>query len=117
MSDKGLTISEAKAYANDRGKLGHAIESLLRHDGWKIFVSLYNQRKKGVKDKTDYASIEDFRADRRALEIIDGIIDEMPGFIEDATDAQNLLKKLTEAENQTPISLLLENEDEQASEA
>lgn len=118
MSNKGfkLDIDRAKSFSDDAAQIGTAVESLLKHSGWQVFLALFENKKREILKKEDYVSLEDFRADRSALKIVQGIFDLMPTYIEDATEAQLLLKKLTEAENQTPISLMLGDEDDDARE-
>lgn len=86
-----LDISKIKEYAQNASRVGSAIESLRRHDGWQIFLALYKRRKETIKETNDYADITDFRADRKALDIIDEIFTEMEGFISDADEATKQL--------------------------
>lgn len=114
MADKGFKfdVARAKTFSDNAGQIANAVESLLRHSGWQVFLALFENKKREILAKDDYANLEDFHADRRALKIVQEMFNQMPGYIEDAESAQLLLKKLTAAENQTPISLMLGDEED-----
>lgn len=111
MTDTGftLTVEEAKQHAADTGKIAKGVEQLLASDGWKIFTALYLLKRQEIHSKDDYPNIESFRGDRAALKIVEGLLDEMKGYIEDATAAAAVLQKViaSQAEDQTPTSILL----------
>lgn len=113
MSDQGDTMSveEAANYAADTAKLADVVAALEKSQGWRVFMALFKQREREIKDRSDYASLEDFKADRRAIEIVHDIIGEFSKFSDDATSANDLLTKLTQAETQTPDAMLLGGED------
>lgn len=107
-----IDAAKAKEYANDMQKVASAVESLQKHDGWKIFLALFVTKKIEIKDREDYDSLEDFRADRRAIGIVEDIIGTFDGYREDATQARTLFDKLADAENQTPTSISLGQDNE-----
>lgn len=79
-------------------KIASAVESMLKQDGWKIFMALYDREKKRIRAKDDYASLEDFKADRKAIDIVDSVLDTFEGYMEDAKAASLLLNALSAAE-------------------
>ena len=91
----GMNAEQLKVYAANADKIAVAIEALMKQDGWMIFMALYERRKQEIQEKDDYPSLEDFKADRRALDIVEGIIDSFKGYIQDATEAANTLAGLT----------------------
>lgn len=98
-----LSVEKAKEYAADTAKVATAVEQLFGSDGWKIFMARFERTRAEVEAKDDYASIEDFRSDRRALKIVDDLIAELGTYIDDASRALDLFTSLT-AEDQTPRS-------------
>lgn len=96
-----MSEERLKQYTASAGKISSAIQSIIRSDGWMIFLALYKRKKREIMDRDDYATIEEFKADRKAIEIVDGILDEFNGWIEDAEAAAVLLAGLT-GEESTP---------------
>ena len=80
-------IDSVESYKKHIQRVGGAIEALQKSEGWQILMKLYEQRKQEIKDKEDYATLEDFRADRRALEIVEGILVELDDFVSDAMES------------------------------
>lgn len=114
------TISREVLQSLSKGAidLGRTVESLTSHNGWKVFLALCETKRREVLEKEDYATIEDFHADRRALKIIKETIAELESFVEDADSAIDLLKKFeSKAVSQTPESILsVDGEEEVAAE-
>lgn len=90
-----MSTEQIKEYAANTGKISSSVESMLKHDGWAIFMALYERRKSDIKDKSDYASFEDFKADRAAIDIVDSILETFKGYIQDAQDAATMLSGLS----------------------
>lgn len=101
-----ITIGQARAYAEDTARVAGAVQALLKHDGWKTFIGLWTLRKFELRAKDDYASLEDFKADRRAIKLIEDLFGELETLTEDAETARSIFTKLTEAEDQTPETLV-----------
>ena len=102
-----MSPEKIKDYAISTGKIAAAVESMLRQDGWQIFMALYNRTKNEIKEKNDYASLEDFKADRKALDIVEGVLDVFKGYISDASDAATLLAGLSPEESPTDRGIML----------
>lgn len=99
-----ISSEKAAEYAADTMKVATAVASLFKQEGWQIFRALFEQKKQEVKDKDDYASLEDFKADRRALKTVEDMIGELASYIDDASRARDLFNKIIDAEGQTPRS-------------
>ena len=99
-----IPIEEAKAYAEDTGRVAEAVTQLEKSEGWKIFLSLFAQKKREIKDREDYPDIHAFKADRAAIGIVEDIIGTFQGYAEDASRAKDLFNKLSDAEGQTPTT-------------
>lgn len=98
-----MTADQAKAFAANRAAIAHAVESLQKHDGWKIFFALFEQEKKKIQEKSNYRTIQAFRSDRKAIKIVESIIGEFEGYRDDAAAAQDLLNDIiAQSDNQTP---------------
>lgn len=101
-----LDLAKIKEYANNASRVGGALEGLFKHEGWQIFLALYWRRKKDIQAKSDYDSLDAFRGDRKALEIIDELIEEMRGFIAEAGEAQAALVGIS-GEEAPPRGIML----------
>ena len=88
---EGLNAEQIRAYAASTEKIATAVESLVKTDGWHIFLALFEHRKQEIKDRSDYASLEEFHADRQAIDIVDGIISTFEGYVQDAKEAADTL--------------------------
>jgi hypothetical protein len=105
-----LPLETAQAYAADTAKAATAITAMLGSDGWAIFTAILADRKREVQERDDYATLEDFRTDRRALAIVADLIGGLETLVEDAKAAADLFTKLAGAEGQTPRSISLSTE-------
>lgn len=106
-----LDIDKMKHYAANASRVGSAIEALKRHDGWQIFLGLFQRRKREIQDRSDYPDdlqgLAQFKGDRKAVDLIEGIFAEMDGFVEDANSAQEALRGIsTEPEKPRGIMLI-----------
>lgn len=97
----GVSDAQIKEYAENTASLAGIVSQLVQSSGWQIFLALYELRKREIKNKSDYESFEDFKADRRALDIVDGIVQSFEDYQNDAKDAAEALLKLTGED--TPI--------------
>lgn len=102
-----MSPEKIKDYAASTGKIAAAVESMLRQDGWQIFMALYQRTKNEIKEKNDYPSLEDFKADRRAIDIVEGVLDTFRGYMQDAADAGTLLAGLSPEETPTDRGIML----------
>ena len=103
-----LSREQIEEYAASTEKIANAVSSLTRHDGWGIFLALVAREFDTIKEKADYEKLEDFKADRRAIEIVETIIETFKGYIEDAETAQTLLAGLRDGAPQDRGILLIE---------
>lgn len=102
-----ITIDRAKAYASDTSKIAGAIESMIKSDGWELFKAIWAREKRIILEKQDYTTIEEFKGDRKSLEHFDAILEKFEGYIADAVEAGETLKKLIEDNSQTPNKSVL----------
>lgn len=103
-----LDVDKLKPYTNDIGKIARAVESLIKTDGWQIFLAVWEKQKKEIMEKKDYETLEAFKADRGALDLFDQICDQFTKYITDAEEAEKLLTKtIREADGQTPRGILM----------
>lgn len=103
MEENGkINIDRLKAYAGDVGKVARDIEALIKSDGWQIFLALLEREKRDIKERTDYKTIEEFKAERKAIEVFDGIMEKFNEYISDASEADDLIIKITQDLSQTP---------------
>ena len=86
---------KVKAYAANIASLAQAIEQLEKSDGWAVFMALFQREKQIIYEKDNYDTLADFKGDRKAIEIVDGIIDIFKGYKQDASDAATLLTGLS----------------------
>ncbi len=105
-----MTDQKKKDYAVSSSKVASAIEALNRHDGWQIFLALYDRKKNQIKEKRDYATIEELKGDRIALDIVDELLEELLGYIKEAQDATDLLSTLEGEGGAAPRGIMLINE-------
>lgn len=98
-----ISVEKMQEYVGDVGKVAAAIEALFGSDGWHLFLARFEQRRREIEAKDDYATIDDFHADRRALKLVDELFNELTTYRDDAQRATDLLKSLT-AEDQNPRS-------------
>lgn len=105
-----ITKEEIEKYDGGIIDLGRTVESFISHNGWKILMAVFLLKEKEIKDKADYKSLEEFKADRKALKIVQGMIDEFNSYIDDSKEAIIRLNKLKEAESQTPDLLSVDGE-------
>ena len=103
-----LDHAKIKEYAAASSRIGSAIEALSKHDGWQIFIALYARKKNEIKERRDYEDIVEFRADRKALDIVDALFDEMEGFVTEAGEAAERLSQISPDEGQSRGIMLIE---------
>lgn len=120
MEENGrINTDQLRAYTGNVTKLASVIDSLIKSEGWQVFLALFEKEKKEIKEKEDYSTLEQFNADRKAIKIFENILDRMNGYSTDAKEAGELLTKITtEAEGQTPNkgSLMIDVIEEQGRE-
>lgn len=105
-----ITKEDIEKYAGGKIDLGRTVESFISHNGWKLLMAIFLSQERKIKDKADYKSLEEFKADRKALEIVQDMIDELNSSIDDSKEAIIQLNKLNQAESQTPDLLSVDGE-------
>jgi hypothetical protein len=95
-----------ETYKAAAARLGGAIEALERHDGWQIFLGLFHRRKQEIYSRSDYETLDEFKGDRKAIEIVQGIIEEMMTFKEDAEALTHALSTMNQGE-EVPRGIML----------
>ncbi len=102
MEDNGkINLDRLRPYASDVSKLASSVEQVIKTDGWQIFLALWEIEKREIYHKNDYPTIQDFKADRKAIELFESITERFTGYMADAMEADVLLKTLT-SDSQTP---------------
>lgn len=84
---------EGKAYNSAAISVGSAIESMIKSDGWSIFMALFERKQKEIQLRSDYESLEEFKADRKAIDIVHELVDITKTFKEDADSILDSMKK------------------------
>ncbi len=112
MQGKKNTISEEDVRKDAEGKLAFAriVEGFVKHKGFKMMLDTFGEKFSEIKNKSDYKTLEDFKADRKAIDIVHEMLEELFGHINDAELAADTLSKLKEAESQTPSLLSVDGE-------
>lgn len=105
---------QAAEYAASTTKISAAVVALMKQDGWQIFLATYAREKDLIKEKGDYATLEDFKADRRAIQIVDTIIETFKGYVDDAEAAAETLKRFAEDDLPTDRGIMLLDAQESA---
>lgn len=107
MMDGEETVEQAKEYQDAVLRLGQAVESLEKNEGWEVFLALFKRKKKEIEARSDYDSLEMFRADRGAIEIVEGILDELKTFKEDGQATADFIAAMAEGEEQPSRGIML----------
>lgn len=110
-----MDAGQLKAYSGNLSKLASVVESLVKSDGWCIFLAKWEKEKKAIHLK-DYKTFEEFKADRKAIEIFEGILEDFEGYISDAHEAQDLLTNNAENQTQSKGALMIDLIEEDAQE-
>lgn len=108
-SDK-INLTDFKKLQGQKIELGAKVQELVKSDGFKLLLALLYNSEKDIKDKVDYKTLEDFRADRKAIEIVRGWMAELDKMIQDGELAADQIQKLIESEDSTPSILSLDGE-------
>ena len=91
-----------RRHAEDKLKLANVVRQAKEGDAWELFLSLVRLKEIEITNRDDYATLEDFRADRAGLRFLRGVVAEFEGFADYADDALDMLGRLDAAEGQTP---------------
>ncbi len=110
METDNISKEELRKLLESRTALGGKVQDLLKHDGFLILKAVFENFVRDIKNKDNYLSLEDFRADRKAIEIVQGILEELKGFVNDAELAASQVQQLIDSEDSTPSLLSLEGE-------
>lgn len=92
-------IAEAKAAREATIQVGEAIDQMQKSKGWQIFSALLAMRRREIYERGDYTSLEDFKADRKALGIVDHILDDLNGY---KSDAKEIIEEMARASVDEP---------------
>lgn len=96
---------EMRKLAEGRLGLAREVESCVESGAWKLFRAVARRREIDVLHRDDYATLEDFRADRAGLKMLKDAMREFESYAEDADEAIELINQLAKAEDQTPLYL------------
>lgn len=114
MSQQGksdtIDVREYQALLERKAQVGDQIRQLLGGDGYLVLKAIIYNFKEDVRQKEDYTTLEDFRADRKALKIIDGLFSELDAMVGDGEQAVAEIQKLIDSEASTPSILSLDGE-------
>lgn len=86
-----IDFEKIKDFAANASRVGGALESLKKHDGWQIFLALYFRRRKEIEGRRNFKDLAEANAGGLALDILEDLFDEMDGFIQDADAAAKAL--------------------------
>lgn len=108
-SDSISTTKYQKLLENKVG-LGTKIKEFLDSEGFLVLRAIFYNFEQDVKNKDAYQSLEDFKADRKALRIVNGLFGELDSMVNNAEQAAAELEKLIATESSTPSLLSLDGE-------
>lgn len=107
-----ISVDEIKDYLKDVIAGGKIAEDLLGSEGWSLLKKTFDNLAEDIRAKDDYDTLEDFKVDRKALAIIQEIINGLESIVADSDQAIIEYNKLTIDEAQTPIPLIDEEIDQ-----
>lgn len=110
IKDKIPTAEDIRKYEKGKINLGRIVQDFTNHEGFKLLMAIFSTEANEIKHKEDYENIADFKADRKAIEIVRKMLDELQSYIDDSESAIIRLSKLTKAESQTPSLLSVDGE-------
>lgn len=102
-----IDFDKIKAFAANASRVGGALESLKKHDGWQIFLALYHRKKKEIEGRRNFKDLAEANAGGMALDILDALFDEMDGFIQDSDEAAKSLVGISTDDTETPRGIML----------
>ena len=105
-----ITIDDLRKYDEGKVDIGRTVESFISHNGFELLMTIFLTEIATIKNKDDYRSLEDFKADRRAIKLVKNMLDELQSYVEDSEYAITRLKKFKIAESQTPSLLSVDGE-------
>ena len=79
------------------------VEVLLKSDGWKIFKEIYEKKIDEIKEKDNYKTFLDFKAERKAIKVLRNIINELESITNSINEKQKIIEQLV---NKKPPDLL-----------
>lgn len=104
------TEEDIRKYDEGKINIGRTIQSFVDHKGFELLMAIFATEVAEIKNKDDYKTIEDFKADRKAIKIVRTMLDELQSYIDNSEHAIIRLNKLKEAESQTPSLLSVDGE-------
>lgn len=105
-----IKTDEYRKLLERKASFGAKIQEFINSDGFKILKAVFYNFEQDVKNKTTYTTLEEFKADRKALEIVQGLFGELDSLVNNAEQAQEHINQLIEAESSTPSLLSLDGE-------
>ena len=106
----GNDIPRLKSILEKKVGIGEKIRQLVDSDGFLILKAIFKNFENDTLAKDDYKTLEEFKAERKALRIVQGMLNNLSSYIGEADQAYSELKKLIEAECSTPSLLSLDGE-------
>lgn len=104
-----LDVERARDYAKNVSRVGGALESLKKHDGWNIFLALFYRMKKDFAGKEygdDHAALVEFKGDRKAIKLVEDLFSQLEDLMGEAGDAARALGDIT-GEEEVPRGIML----------
>lgn len=102
-----IDFDKIKEFAANASRVGGALESLRKHDGWQIFLALYHRKKKEIEGRRSFKDLAEANAGGLALDILDALFEEMDGLIQDADAAAQQLVGISEDDTPPPRGIML----------
>lgn len=103
-------LPKLKALLAKKIELGDKIRGFVESDGFLIIKAIFKNYENDIRSKDDYKNLKEFQADRKALKIVQGMLNDLVSYIGEADQAFSELQKVIEAESSTPSSLSLDGE-------
>ena len=110
MDTSTIDIEKVKKILDNRVALGATVRSFIDHAGFQVLKALFYNFKEDIKNKASYTTIHEFRTDRRAIKLVEGLFIELEGMVNDAEQAASELQKVITTESATPSLLSLDGE-------
>lgn len=108
-----IDLAKYKESLEKAATLGAKVQEFVSSEGFLVLKAVFYNRVKAIKNKDSYQTLEDFRADRSAVKIIQEMFDELVAMVNNGEQAEAEIKKLIDSESSTPPSLSLDGEGEE----
>lgn len=105
-----ITKEDLRKYDEGKIDIGRTVESFMSHNGFELLMMIFLTEIATIKNKDDYDKLEDFKADRKAIKLIQNMFDEFQSYVDESEQAIINIEKFKKAESQTPDLLSIDGE-------